>query len=497
MKLLKSLLKTFKHTFKADDEVQKLLKKYPRTTNFFKQRLDREKFTGLPLTILSIAFFYVLLLFLGVVEDFVASDIIVNVDIRTSTLLYAFRNPLVVKVFLWITLLGQSPTIIVFVLLTCLFLLLRRKLWQIIALLFTISGSNAFTFISKIIFHRPRPSNPVFLESSNSFPSGHATSAIAFYGFLTYLLVRKVKKKRYRILITLFGILVMLAIGFSRLYLGVHYVSDVWAGYLVGFLWLIVAISIMEWKMFKKPIIHWNKKFIKKYKKILSVSIIALAAVFYISFGLIYKPKYYQSVPATIQTTKTALNIFTYSNLPRYTETLTGANQEPISFVITAKDDKTFLSSFEKAGWQLADSLNYTTTMELAKSAILNKEYKTAPMTPSFWNKQVHTFGFEKSTETDSVRQRHHARFWKTNFKTQSGENIYVGTASLDVSIKWFITHKINPDIDTEREILFTDLQKIGAIKNYEKIKLVDPILGQNFSGDQFFTDGEAYITNF
>jgi len=118
-------------------------------------------------------------------------------------------------------------------------------------------------------------------------------------------------------------------------------------------------------------------------------------------------------------------------------------------------------------------------------------------MTPSFWNKQVNDFGFEKSTETKSVRQKHHARFWKTNLKNDQGNNIYVGTVSLDTGIKWGITHKISPNINTERKLLFTDLEKTGVIKNSIKTKLVNPILGKNFSGDQFFTDGETYFVTF
>ena len=115
-------------------------------------------------------------------------------------------------------------------------------------------------------------------------------------------------------------------------------------------------------------------------------------------------------------------------------------------------------------------------------------------MTPSFWNGQVHDFGWEKDTNQHSVRQRHHARFWQTNFKTAQGKNIYVGTASLDTGIKWLVTHQISPDIDTERELIFQDLEQSGVVKNFSWQQFVDPILGQNFSGDQFFTDGQLYI---
>jgi hypothetical protein len=55
--------------------------------------------------------------------------------------------------------------------------------------------------------------------------------------------------------------------------------------------------------------------------------------------------------------------------------------------------------------------ITWQTTGTIIVSAIFYKEYTAAPMTPSFWNKQIHDFGFEKATATESVRQRHHARF--------------------------------------------------------------------------------------
>ena len=71
---------------------------------------------------------------------------------------------------------------------------------------------------------------------------------------------------------------------------------------------------------------------------------------------------------------------------------------------------------------------------------------------------------------------------------------IYVGTASFDSGIKWGVTHRINPDIDTEQEFLFSDLQKTGRITDAQKQQFVDPKLGRNFSGDLFFTDGKLYV---
>lgn len=498
MKLIKSLYQSFKQAFIDNENVQSLEKKYSHTFNFLKRRVDRTKLSGLPLTIFSIALIGALLLFLGSIEDYLFSEIIIKMDVRINALLYAFRTAKALKVFIWITLLGESPTIIIFTLIISSLLWMARKKWQIVTLWLTIVGSEGLTFFIKLIFHRPRPLNAVFLEDSNSFPSGHSTIAVAFYGFLTYLAFRKIKSKLLRALIIVITLIIILAIGFSRLYLGVHYVSDVWTGYLVGLLWLIIGIGLSELK--PREIITDNnqQKSVFKYQKTITAGLAFAALAFYVSFGLAYHPKFLPKTPATVVTTEAnTINIFDDNNWSRYTETLTGDPQEPINFIIAAKDDSALVSAFKKSGWSLADPITFFSIINLAKDSLLNRAYETAPMTPSFWNKTIHNFGFEKSTPSISVRQRHHARFWKTNLITKQGDNIYFGTISLDIGIKWLITHKISPDLDTERELLFADLQKNVTIENFDKIKLVDPILGKNFIGDQFFTDGKAYFINF
>jgi undecaprenyl-diphosphatase len=184
---------------------------------------------------------------------------------------------------------------------------------------------------------------------------------------------------------------------------------------------------------------------------------------------------------------------FDENKIPKYSETLTGRAQQPMNFMIISRNDDELKSFFEKAGWYLARKPNIKSMYLVAKSAFLNKEDKTGPITPSFWNEQVHSFGFQKSTPAKTARQRHHSRFWKTNI-VKDGKSVYVGTASFDKGIKWFITHQIDPDIDTEVEYLFNDLKSTGLIKNYKKENFVKPVLGKNLAGDQFFTRGEIYI---
>lgn len=488
---IKSISFSIKEAVISNPDVQRFVRSHPALVQFVKKRLDKKTFSGLPFSLLSIAFIYVLSLFLGVIEDIVTSDVIVAADTRVANLLFTFRDVELVRVFTWITLLGKWQVIISSAIILSIILWLWRKKLYLLPLWMTIAGSELFNSLGKLAFHRLRPSVALYLEDTFSFPSGHATIAVAFYGFLTYILFRELKKWRYKINAIFFGVVLILAIGLSRLYLGIHFLSDVWGGYLLGSLWLLIGIALSEWIKHRRSLLVFTP--IQKIKFITGALIFAEVA-FYIVFAFHYNPPIVY--PEASNTVKVAnvLDIFTSNQAPFFTETLTGGKQEPLSFIIVAKDDQKFVAAMEEAGWYQADFATLASVTELAQSALLNKNYPTAPMTPSFWNAKVHDFGFEKPTENRSARQRHHARFWRTQFETQDGRRIYVGTASQDIGVKWFITHRIKPDIDTEREFLFSDLEKVGVVADFSKETLVEPMLGKNFSGDQFFTDGKAYF---
>jgi len=124
-----------------------------------------------------------------------------------------------------------------------------KKKDLILPLFLAVLGSGATSLVLKYLVDRPRPLSSLALavENSPSFPSAHATLILAFFGFLIYC-VWKFNWKRYvKIIITLVFCIIMVFIGFSRLYLGVHYLSDVLAGYLVAFPWISMAVYISRY----------------------------------------------------------------------------------------------------------------------------------------------------------------------------------------------------------------------------------------------------------
>jgi membrane-associated phospholipid phosphatase len=121
-------------------------------------------------------------------------------------------------------------------------------------------GGFVINYFMKLSFHRTRPPHPLIDPLNNfSFPSGHATSAFIFYGLLAYLVSKTELPKTYKYISAMLLILFSLLIGFSRVYLRVHYPSDVAGGFCIGFAWLLLAIYLME-RLKKKTDVEQRRK---------------------------------------------------------------------------------------------------------------------------------------------------------------------------------------------------------------------------------------------
>ena len=104
-----------------------------------------------------------------------------------------------------------------------------------------------FNLILKNIICRPRPvDRNLITENGYSFPSGHSMVGLAVYGLLIYYIYKNVKNKLHKCILIICLSLLIIAIGISRIYLGVHFPSDVLGGYLLALGWLIILITIIE-----------------------------------------------------------------------------------------------------------------------------------------------------------------------------------------------------------------------------------------------------------
>lgn len=151
-------------------------------------------------------------------------------------------------VFRAITTLGNFTTLVVVTVIAVTVFWRRRERTDAVFVLFAFLGAQVLSSAMKLGFRRERPffPDPLATESSFSFPSGHALISLAVYGSIALVLARRLPRRVDRMLLYAATALLILAIGFSRLYLGVHFLSDVLAGFAAGAAWLALLYIALE-----------------------------------------------------------------------------------------------------------------------------------------------------------------------------------------------------------------------------------------------------------
>jgi len=221
---------------------------FPKTAGFLHERLSTGRYTGLPLTLTVIAALYIAALFGGLIEELLEADALVLFDKILNQLLDTIRTDSLIRVFIWVTDLGGSAALAAVVFVASGLLWVHRRRVMIAPLWLIIIGSQATTLAGKYAMARPRPELVANVTAvTPSFPSGHATSAMAVYGFIAYVIFRNLKTTRQRFEAFYWTAVLIGLVGFSRMLLGLHYASDVVAGFLVGSFWLLVGFAVAEY----------------------------------------------------------------------------------------------------------------------------------------------------------------------------------------------------------------------------------------------------------
>ena len=128
------------------------------------------------------------------------------------------------------------------------YLLARRRYYaEAVLMVLAYVGAEVLSYSLKLAFRRDRPffTDPLATVSTYSFPSGHATVSVAVYGALSLVLLRRLTGPA-RLVCLAAAVLLVSLIGFSRLYLGVHFLSDVLAGFSVGLAWLALCVVVLD-----------------------------------------------------------------------------------------------------------------------------------------------------------------------------------------------------------------------------------------------------------
>jgi membrane-associated phospholipid phosphatase len=172
-------------------------------------------------------------------------DWLVRFDHSLSASLHEHSTANAVWIFQLVSGFGDASTLSSISLLSLIVLVVIRYLRLFFLWIISLPGAGILNQLLKYIFHRQRPQlpNPWIPESGWSFPSGHAMCSLVIYGLLTYTICFLTTSRTLRLSFGLITIGLVIAIGFSRLYLGAHYFSDVMAGYLAATFWLVACIT--------------------------------------------------------------------------------------------------------------------------------------------------------------------------------------------------------------------------------------------------------------
>jgi len=195
-----------------------------------------------------------LYIFLEFVDE-IAENEIVTFDTIITNFIISFRSPEMTEVMKWITFLGGQYFLTGAIILTIL-LLWRKHRKDAFLFGFIFLFGVGLNFLLKEIFQRARPIDSLITELHYSFPSGHAMNSTVFYIALCYFIFRNIKNRTWGFVWTLLAGIVVVLICISRVYLGVHYPSDVIAGVVAGLCWfalvLLVEKTILFFRLFKK-----------------------------------------------------------------------------------------------------------------------------------------------------------------------------------------------------------------------------------------------------
>jgi hypothetical protein len=185
-------------------------------------------------------------------------------------------------------------------------------------------------------------------------------------------------------------------------------------------------------------------------------------------------------------------------DIPRVTRTVADIPGDPLNVALigTETEVKKIMLA---AKWYPADPLTLKSCLKMADASVLKRQYDDAPVSSLYYDGRKQELAFEQPVG-DNPRHRHHVRFWRLNKLDDDGRPVWVGSAVYDERVGLSrttgeVTHFTAPDVDTERDYLFHDLEQTGeladryVVEDFHKTRE-----GRNGGGDPWRTDGKLYV---
>jgi len=215
--------------------------------SFYRRWLSPEGYLGLHLVIGLFVATTGLIAFDYVEDKVFSTHDIRHVDAQAQMIARRLVSPRLTLIMQTISMFGTLPALVSLSLIVIAWLLKVRSHRRLYAFVATMAGGALLNALMKLYYHRARPDSPLVLAHGYSFPSGHSMGSMCFFGSLAYVIYFTIERPHVlRIVAVLACGLAVLAIGASRIYLGVHYFTDVVAGYAAGLAWMAVCFTGVE-----------------------------------------------------------------------------------------------------------------------------------------------------------------------------------------------------------------------------------------------------------
>jgi membrane-associated phospholipid phosphatase len=466
-------------------------------------RFSTARWTGIYLTVTLALSALSIRAFVVITDGLAEASPLIARDPGISLLVAATRTNAGVRLNWAATLFGEAAvqTVLGLVVVGLLLLWGKRAYAALVAGTLT-SGLLIQTFI-KLVIARPRP--PISLmviaqPSSYSYPSGHALSSALFLGVVAFIAVSEERHRTAKVLTVAAAALGALMVGVSRVYLGVHWLSDVLASWDLAVALLALWIGgFAMWRRYGRLWPDTPRVLVDHVGEVVSVAV-ALAVAGTVVWSALSDPVLKRALvpPPTVSLDASAtVTQSEVGRLPVFSVRPDGTRMEPIGTVFIGTRSQ-LTAAFDRAGWSVAEPATFVTIVHAFVDAALNLRYDTAPVTPTLLGGRTQDIAFERPQGRPTVRVRHHTRWWQTGF-TAGGEPVWVATMSFDSGITLtsdvlLPSHTIAPDIDAERDLVVRELLRGGGVSRESTITVSPPVRGTNAQGNAWFGAGQASV---
>jgi len=420
--------------------VQSFYCRHPRLWYFVMHRFTADHATGLCLTIgLTISILFAAL-FAWFGHSIQISSDLIQLDQRSYDLLAILHHPWTDLFFATLTWLGSPPVMLILGAFALFTLIINNRDFSALVLIFGMAGGELFALMAKNVFARPRPVPlfPDLILSGASFPSVHAFSALLFYGLIVYFLIDTTRNWRgARIVLLLCGSFIVLLIGFSRIYLGLHWLSDVLAGFTLAALWLTFLITLCETRFryggfnLKRDLRPF--KFSQRTKLLLMIpaGLLAVGMIF-----VLFEP-YLRTISLGRAARPHRIIALSHhpEDLPHSTESLWGHPLRPLSLIIVT-DELTLQQRLKNAGWRPATQVGMKGFKTLLYDLFQGREQQEATIVPQLVAGKRQKFSFVPVEASGSPSSLRFLLVWDLGRRTADGRTLWGLLINQQIGVK-------------------------------------------------------------